>query len=61
MLYICHMNKDQVLSLVRQVLAFVGGIVVIKGFQSEEATQQVIGAIMGAIPIVWGYITHNKA
>lgn len=53
------MNQDQILGIIRHALTFVGGVLVIKGFQSEGATQEVIGGIMAAVSLVWSYLTKK--
>ena len=61
------LNKDQTMSLVRQILMFVAGLLITKGWlSSNNATALVtdvvtaIGSIAAAAPIVWGIYAHTQ-
>jgi hypothetical protein len=61
------MNTDVVLSFVRQVLTFVGGLFVAKGTISADTLtavvtnlSTVVGGIVALASIYWSYHTHSK-
>lgn len=59
------MNKDTVLSIIRHLLTFAGGLVVAKGYLSDSTVTQIAGAVPGFIGLVWGavdeYLAAKKA
>jgi hypothetical protein len=62
------MNTDTILSLVRQVLTFVGGLFVAKGTITADTltslvtnVSTVIGSVITLISIYWSYNTHSDA
>jgi hypothetical protein len=55
------MNKEQVLGIIRHVLTFVGGVLVIKGLTTETVSQEAIGAVMTAVGAVWSIISNKTA
>ena len=54
------LTKEQIMGIVRHVLTFVGGIVVAKGFASEELTMEITGGVMTLVGGVWSIISKNK-
>ena len=55
------MTKEQILGIVRHGLTFIGGILVIKGVTSDAAVQEVIGAALSLISIVWSVVSKKQA
>ena len=50
------MNKQQVMGIVRHVLTFVGGILVLKGYTSDADYMALSGLISTAIGSIWSII-----
>ena len=46
--------KAALLSALRSILIAVGSILAAKGFVNDEQVQQLVGAVMTVLPIVWG-------
>lgn len=55
------MNKDTILSILRHLLTFVGGLVVAKGYLSESLATQLIGGIPTFIGAAWGAVDEYRA
>ena len=53
------MNQEQVLSIVRQVLLFGGGIVVSKGWIDNSTLVSVVGALVTLIASAWAIWTRR--
>ena len=54
------MSKEQVMGIVRHVLTFVGGILILKGY-TDDATYTVLsGLISTAIGSIWSIINKVK-
>ena len=53
------MNTSQVLSFIRTVLNFLGGIVVSWGWLDASGLTQAVGVIMTIVAAVWGWYTHT--
>jgi hypothetical protein len=53
------MSKEQVLGIIRHTLTFVGGILIVKGIATEAMTEEVIGAVITAIGVVWSLIKNK--
>lgn len=47
-------SKNAVLSAVRSLLLAVGSILVTRGFLSDGEMQQLVGACMVVLPVIWG-------
>jgi hypothetical protein len=47
------LNKEQILSIVRQVLTATGAILVTTGLMSEGITTEILGTIMTLVSAVW--------
>ena len=54
------MKKEQTLGIVRHVLTFVGGIVVMKGFASDSTVQEIIGTTLTLVGSIWSVISKQK-
>jgi hypothetical protein len=54
------MAKDQVLGIVRHVLTFVGGILVVKGLADDSLIQEIIGGVSALIGSVWSIVAKKK-
>ena len=50
------MNKQQVMGIVRHVLTFVGGILVLKGYTTDADFMALSGLISTAIGSIWSII-----
>lgn len=55
------MNRDQILSILRQALVFAGGYVVAKGWIDNETMLAVVGAIVTLGSAIWALVTHAGA
>lgn len=49
------MNKEQFLGIFRHSLTFLGGILVLRGNLDNEGLEQIIGASVTLVGIVWSY------
>lgn len=54
------MNKEVILSAVRQVLIFVGGILVGKGVVDQAFVETVIPAVITLAASIWGLTAKAK-
>lgn len=54
------MTKDQVLGIVRHVLTFVGGILVVKGLADDSMIQEIIGGVSALFGSVWSIVAKKK-
>jgi len=54
------MNKQQVMGIVRHVLTFVGGILVLKGYTSDADYMAFSGLISTAIGSIWSIIDKES-
>jgi hypothetical protein len=58
------MNRDQVLSLIRNILMFAGGVAVSRGWIDNETMLEIVGAAATVGTAIWALIFHagaNKA
>ena len=53
------MNKEQIQGIVRHVLTFVGGILVIQGVVEEAILNEVIGAAVALAGTLWSIISKK--
>lgn len=53
------MNKDQLMSLIRQGLTLVGGFLAIKGLVGEADWTTLMGTAMALISGAWSMFTHK--
>jgi hypothetical protein len=49
-------NQEEILSLVRHTLTFVGGVLVANGLIAEAQTPELIGSITTLVGIIWGIL-----
>ena len=54
------MTKDQLLGILRHVLTFVGGILVVKGLAEESMIEEVIGGVSALVGSVWSIVAKKK-
>ena len=54
-------NWNQIMSFVRQLLMFLGGIAVAQGWLSTETMVELVGIALSIAGVVWGLVTHTKA
>jgi hypothetical protein len=54
------MNKEMILGIIRHTLTFVGGILVMKGFVSEETMYEIVGGVLTLTGGIWSVLTKNK-
>jgi hypothetical protein len=54
------MKKEKTLGVVRHVLTFVGGIVVMKGFASDSTVQEIIGTALTLVGSIWSVVSKQK-
>jgi len=55
------MNQEQVMGIIRHVLTFVGGIIVMKGYADEAFVMEVTGGVLTLIGGVWSIVTKVKS
>lgn len=53
------MNKEQIQGIVRHVLTFVGGILVIQGVVEEAVLNEVIGAAVALAGTLWSIFSKK--
>jgi hypothetical protein len=54
------MKKEQVLSILRHTLTFLGGIVVMKGLIDETTATEIIGGVVTLVGLIWGVVDKVK-
>lgn len=54
------MGKEQLLGILRHVLTFVGGVLVLQGWLDESMVQETIGAIATLVGTVWSVLDKKK-
>lgn len=54
------MTKEQVVGVIRHVITFVGGILVVKGILDETMVQEVLGGVLGLVGTVWSIVDKKK-
>ena len=54
------MSKEQVMGIVRHVLTFVGGILVLKGYTTDVDYMALSGLISTTIGSIWSIVEKNK-
>jgi hypothetical protein len=55
------MNQEQIMGIIRHVLTFVGGIVVMKGYADEAFVVEVTGGILTLFGGVWSIVNKIKS
>lgn len=54
------MSKEQLLGILRHVLTFVGGVLVLQGWLDEGLVQETIGAVATLVGAVWSVLDKKK-
>jgi len=54
-------TKDAILSLIRHILTFTGGILVARGIFSEAAFIDISGSLLTLIGTTWGVVDEHLA
>jgi hypothetical protein len=54
------MTKDQILSLIRHTLTFVGGVFISQGILDNSVSEQIIATTITLIGLVWGVLEKKK-
>ena len=54
------MKKEQILSIIRHTLTFVGGVLITKGLIDEGMVNELSGASLTLIGGIWAIIDKNK-
>jgi hypothetical protein len=55
------LNKEQILSIIRQVLTTTGAILITTGLMKEGMTTEILGIIMTLISSVWSIVDKTDA
>jgi hypothetical protein len=55
------MNSDQILSLLRTILKFLGGYLVSAGFTNPTGMESIVGGVLAVIAAGWSWYTHASA
>jgi hypothetical protein len=55
------LNKEQILSIIRQVLTATGAILITAGVMKEGMTTEILGTIMTLISAVWSIVDKTDA
>jgi hypothetical protein len=54
------MTKEQVIGIIRHVITFAGGILVVKGVIDDAMVQEVLGGVLGLVGTVWSIVDKKK-
>lgn len=54
------MNQEQVMGIIRHILTFVGGIVVMKGLVDEAVVLEITGGVLTLVGGIWSIIAKVK-
>lgn len=55
------LNKEQILSIIRQVLTTTGAILITTGLMKEGMTTEILGIIMTLVSAVWSIVDKTDA
>lgn len=55
------MTSDQILGVLRAILAAVGGFILAKGWITTEMWNWIVGGILSLAPVVWSFIANRPA
>jgi hypothetical protein len=55
------LNKEQILSIVRQFLTATGAILITTGIMKEGMTTEILGTIMTLVSAVWSIVDKTDA
>lgn len=53
------MNKEQILGIVRHVLTFAGGFLVVRGKIDESTLTEIVGSLVTLAGLVWSVLDKN--
>lgn len=54
------MSKNIVLSIIRHSLTFVGGILIMRGYMTEQDVLEIAGGVSTLVGAIWSVIDKNK-
>jgi len=54
------MKKEQVLSILRHTLTFIGGILITRGIIDETLSNEIVGSIVTLTGLIWGVASKTK-
>jgi hypothetical protein len=54
------MGKEKVFGIIRHVITFVGGVLVVKGLVEEAMVQEVLGGVLGLVGTIWSIVDKKK-
>jgi len=54
------MIKEQVMGIIRHILTFVGGIVVMKGLVDDALVMEITGGVLTLISGIWSLVSKIK-
>lgn len=52
------MTSDQILSLLRTILKFLGGYLVSAGWTNPTGMETIVGGILAVVAAAWSWYTH---
>jgi len=55
------MNQDQFLGMIRNLIAFGGGIAIGRGWLNSEQVTLLGGIIVAVAPFIWSYFAHTDS
>ena len=54
------MSKEKVFGVIRHVLTFVGGALVLLGYSDDAMVQELIGGVMALVGTVWSILDKKE-
>lgn len=54
------MNKEQILGIVRHVLTFAGGFLVVRGKIDESTLTEIVGSLVTLAGLVWSVLDKHQ-
>ena len=54
------MTQEQVLGIVRHILTFAGGLLLMKGFIDESQQTEIIGGVASLVGTIWSIVVKKK-
>jgi hypothetical protein len=54
------MSKEKLMGIVRHVLTFVGGGLVILGYTDDAMVQELIGGVLAVVGTVWSIVAKKS-
>lgn len=55
------LTKEQLLGIVRHVVTFIGGVLVMKGLVDDSLVQEILGGATTLAGAIWSIVHKNKA